>query len=47
MRTALKLVLDFPSDSAATTDTIDKSTPAGFYEVAPERRLTITMVRAA
>ena len=31
------------SDSAATTDTIDKSTLTGFYEVAPGRGLTITL----
>ena len=31
------------TDSAATTDTIDKSTLTGFYEVAPGRGLTITL----
>jgi hypothetical protein len=31
------------ADSAAITDTIDKSTLTGFYEVAPGRGLTITV----
>ena len=31
------------SESAAATDTIDKSTLTGFYEVAPGRGLTITL----
>lgn len=31
------------ADSAAATDTIDKSTLTGFYELAPGRGLTITL----
>ena len=31
------------ADSAATADTIDKSTLTGFYEIAPGRGLTITL----